>query len=420
MRKKVVVRGNRFLRQLRDYQSSEPFRAAEVNENDLAAILFTSGSTGPPKGVCYDHGTFAAQVQMLKKNFGIKPGEQDLVTLPVFALFNPALGMTSVIPEMDPRKPAQADAGKLVAAMRKHKITSAFGSPVLWRKIADHCKTHSIELPSVRRIFLAGAAAPPALVQNLIPILPNARILAPYGATEALPLSVADANDILDMRKSTEQGEGSCLGKPLTNIDFRILPVCNSPIPNLDEVEELRQGEVGEIAVSGPVVTKSYYRMPGATFDSKVFDGERIFHRMGDLGYFDRKGYLRFLGRKAECVITSNGPLETERCEPIVNALDEVRRSALIGLGEGREKEPALVVEPEPNHFPQTMADKKQLAQTILEKIHEHERLRLIRLIFFEQSLPVDTRHNAKIHRLSLAHKGAIKARIAKAQAYLP
>ena len=141
---------------------------------------------------------------------------------------------------------------------------------------------------------------------------------------------------------------------------------------------------------------------------------------MGDLGYFDRKGYLRFLGRKAECVRTSDGPLETERCEPIVNALTEVHRSALIGLGEGREKEPALVVEPEPNHFPQTMADKKRLAKTILEKLHEHERLRLIRLIFFERSLPVDTRHNAKIHRLSLARKGAIRAKIAQAQAYLP
>ena len=418
--KKIVVRGNHFLRELRNHQSLEPLHAAEVNADDLAAILFTSGSTGPPKGVCYDHGTFAAQVQMLKKNFDIVTGEHDLVTLPVFALFNPALGMTSVIPDMDPRKPAQADAGKLVAAMQKHKITSAFGSPVLWRKIADHCEAHKVELPGIRRIFIAGAAAPPTLVQKLIPILPNARILAPYGATEALPLSVADADDILATRESTEQGEGSCLGKPLPNIDVRILPVCNSPIPNLDEVEELKDGEVGEIAVAGPVVTKSYYRMPGATFDSKVCDGKRILHRMGDLGYFDRKGYLRFLGRKAECVHTSDGPLETERCEPIVNALTEVHRSALIGLGEGREKEPALVVEPEPNHFPQTMADKKRLAKTILEKLHEHERLRLIRLIFFERSLPVDTRHNAKIHRLSLARKGAIKAKIAQAQAYLP
>jgi acyl-CoA synthetase (AMP-forming)/AMP-acid ligase II len=233
-------------------------------------------------------------------------------------------------------------------------------------------------------------------------------------------LSVADADDILETRESTEQGEGSCLGKPLPNIDVRILPVCNSPIPNLDEVEELKDGEVGEISVAGPVVTKSYYRMPGATYDSKVCDGKRILHRMGDLGYFDRKGYLRFLGRKAECVRTSDGPLETERCEPIVNALTEVRRSALIGLGENREKEPALVVEPEPNHFPQTMADKKRLAKTILEKLHEHERLRLIRLIFFERSLPVDTRHNAKIHRLSLARKGSIKAKVAQAQAYLP
>jgi len=420
VKKNIVVRGNHFLRELRNHQSSKTLDAAAVKAGDLAAILFTSGSTGPPKGVCYDHGTFAAQVQMLKKNFDIEDGEQDLVTLPVFALFNPALGMTSVIPDMDPRKPAQADSGKLVATMQKYNITSAFGSPVLWRKIAAHCETHTIELPNIRRIFIAGAAAPPALVQKLITILPNARILAPYGATEALPLSVADANDILETRESTEKGEGSCLGKPLPNIDVRILPVCNSPIPNLDEIEEVRDGEVGEIVVAGPVVTECYHRMPGATFDSKVCDGKRIFHRMGDLGYFDRKGYLRFLGRKVECIRTSNGPLETERCEPIVNALKEVRRSALIGLGESREKDPALVVEPEPEYFPKTIADKKLLAKTILEKLHAHKRLCLIKLIFFERGLPVDTRHNAKIHRLSLARKGKMKAKIAQAQAYLP
>lgn len=417
--KKVVVRGKSFLRELRNYQSEEPFLAAEVKRDDLAAILFTSGSTGPPKGVCYDHGTFSEQVRMLKENFGIEAGEKDLVTLPVFALFNPALGMTSVIPEMDPRKPAKADAGKLVATIRNHKITSAFGSPVLWRKISDHCQTNGIELADVRRIFIAGAAAPPTLVQKLIPILPNARILAPYGATEALPLSVADADDILAMRESSERGNGSCLGKPLPNIDVRILPICNSPIPNLDEVEELKDGEVGEITVAGPVVTKSYYRMPGATFDSKVSNGQTIFHRMGDLGYFDKEGYLRFLGRKAECIHTSNGPLETERCEPIVNALTEVRRSALIGLGKDQEKEPAVVVEPETNHFPQTLADKKRLAKTILEKLHTQERLRSIRLIFFKRSLPVDTRHNAKIHRLSLARQALMKGNVAKAQAYM-
>ena len=160
--------------------------------------------------------------------------------------------------------------------------------------------------------------------------------------------------------------------------------------------------------------------MPGATFDSKVNDGQTIFHRMGDLGYFDRRGYLRFLGRKAECVHTSDGPLETERCEPIVNALTEVRRSALIGLGKDREKEPALVVEPEPDHFPQTMSDRKRLAKTILVKLHEHERLHSISLIFFERSLPVDTRHNAKIDRLSLARKSTIKAKVAQAQSYMP
>tara|TARA_Y100000588_G_scaffold348025_1_gene397264 strand:- start:35 stop:1408 length:1374 start_codon:yes stop_codon:yes gene_type:complete len=417
---KIVVRGKHFLRKLSDHQSSKPFQAAEVKRDDLAAILFTSGSTGPPKGVCYDHGTFFSQVLMLKKNFGIDTGEKDLVTLPVFALFNPALGMTSVIPEMDPRKPAKADAAKLVTAIRNHKITSAFGSPILWRKITDYCEFHKVKLPHIRRIFIAGAAAPPALIQKLIPILPNARILAPYGATEALPLSVADANDILATRKSTEQGEGSCLGKPLPNIDIRILPICNAPIPNIKGVNELEKGEVGEITVAGAIVTKSYYRMPGATFDSKVYDGQKIFHRMGDLGYFDKEGFLRFLGRKAECIHTPNGPLETERCEPIVNTLKEVRRSALIGLGKNREKEPAVVVEPEPNHFPKNPVERKRLAKTILEKLQEQERLRSIRLVFFERALPVDTRHNAKIDRLSLARKNTKKAKITQALAYMP
>ena len=406
---KIVVRGGSFLRKLHVHRSAKLFPAAEVTPDTLAAILFTSGSTGPPKGVCYDHGIFAAQVKMLQENFGITLGETDLATLPVFALFNPALGMTTVVPNMDPRHPAQADAGKLTDAIQKHKVANAFGSPVLWRKLADHCETHDLTLPSIRRAFLAGAAASPNLVERLVPLLPNARILIPYGATEALPVSVCDAAEVLAVRRRTERGEGSCLGKPLPGMDVHILPICNSPLPDLDEIAPLSPGEVGEITVGGPVVTKCYDQMPGATFDAKVRDGDRILHRMGDLGYLDKEGFLWFLGRKTECILTQDGPLETERAEPIANALKKVRRSALVGLGDDREKEPALVVEPEPNHFPRNATEEKTFATAILDALHEHKRLRCIRRIFFERTFPVDTRHNAKIHRLSLARKWARK-----------
>src|SRR5690606_38103223 len=116
------------------------FPMAETGAEDLAAILFTSGSTGPAKGVCYKHRMFAAQVEMIREQYGIEPGEVDLPMLPVFALFNPALGMTTVIPEMNPSRPATVDPAKIVGAIRQCGVTNSFGSPVLWTKIGRYCR----------------------------------------------------------------------------------------------------------------------------------------------------------------------------------------------------------------------------------------------------------------------------------------
>jgi len=106
---------------------------------DLAAILFTSGSTGAPKGVCYGHGMFEAQIRLIREAYGIEPGEVDLPLLPVFALFNPALGLTTIVPEIDPRRPAAADPAAIVQAIRQENVTNSFGSPTLWRKIGGYC-----------------------------------------------------------------------------------------------------------------------------------------------------------------------------------------------------------------------------------------------------------------------------------------
>ena len=411
VRTKVIFSCGNFLRKLDPHRHDAPLNVANVACEDLAAILFTSGSTGPPKGVSYEHGTFASQINLLKENFGIPHGETDLVTLPVFALFNPALGMKSVIPDMNPRHPAKAKAENLVNAILKHEVNSTFGSPIIWKKLAAHCETENIVLPSIKRIFLAGVAVPPSLVERLVPLLPNARIFMPYGATEALPVSVCDAKEALAVRSSTERGEGTCLGKPLPSIDIHMLPVRNSPIPNLSEVEPVPIGEVGEITVGGPVVTKRYHRMPGATFDAKVYHENQTLHRMGDLGYFDKGGRLRFLGRKAERVLTAEGPLETERAEPIANKLSKVRRSALVGIGSGQKQEPVIVIEPKPGHFPRNGEEEKSFSESILNDLHEHEHLRSIKRIFFEKRFPVDSRHNAKIHRLALARKWSKKAK---------
>ncbi len=376
-------------------------------DKDLAAIVFTSGSTGSPKGVRYLHRNFNAQIQTLEREFGIQKGEVDMVTLPIFSLFNPALGVTSVIPEMNPRKPAKANAEKLVQTILDHQVTSAFCSPVIGKKISDYCQKHGVRLKSVQRIMLAGAPVTPKVVHRLASYLPSGKIFIPYGATEALPVSYSNHNQISRLSQSIINGEGSCLGKPINDVSIQLMPVKNSPIPNQDEDEIIpvtTKFETGEICVSGICVTDGYDQMPGATRDARFKFNSKTYHRMGDLGYWDDEGNLRFLGRKAECVQTKFGPLETERCEPIINNLSGVHRCALIGIGTERIQEPCLVVE-----LSNDKSNITNLSKRIYSIIEENFVQFGMRRLFFQRRLPVDARHNAKIHRLALSQKWSKK-----------
>ena len=369
----------------------------------LAAILFTSGSTGAPKGVCYTHGMFDAQREIVRDFYGIRPGEIDLPLLPIFALFNPALGMTTVTPEMNPSKPASLDPEKIVRAIRQNGVTNSFGSPILWRKIAEYCDARSKTLPTVRRILCAGTAVPPSLMKLLKKVLPNAEIHSPYGATENLPVSDISASDVLSATGTlTEHGRGTCTGKILPQNRVRIIPVCDDAVETFDNVPVLPSGTPGEICVCGPTTTREYFNNVPATRAAKIFDRTdgSVWHRMGDVGYIDAEGKLWFLGRKAERVETASGTLFTESCEPIFNTHPDVFRSALIGLGKRGNETPAVVVELRAG------TPKKRHAAILgeLQKLAESsETARAVKRFFiFPKKFPVDVRHNAKIHRLTL------------------
>lgn len=369
----------------------------------LAAILFTSGSTGAPKGVCYTHGMFDAQREIVRDFYAIRPGEIDLPLLPIFALFNPALGMTTVTPEMNPSKPASLDPEKIVRAIRQNSVTNSFGSPILWRKIAEYCEARNETLPTVRRILCAGTAVPPSLMKLLKKVLPNAEIHSPYGATENLPVSDISASEVLSATGTlTEHGRGTCTGKILPQNRVRIIPVCDEAVETFDDVSVLPTGTPGEICVCGPTTTREYFNNIPATRAAKIFDRSdgSVWHRMGDVGYIDAEGKLWFLGRKAERVETAAGTLFTESCEPIFNTHPNVFRSALIGLGKRGNETPAVVVELRPgtpkNRHAAILNDLQKLAET-------SETTRAIKRFFiFPKKFPVDVRHNAKIHRLTL------------------
>ncbi|MDR2845156.1 MAG: AMP-binding protein [Puniceicoccales bacterium] len=414
VRVRICIGGVKFAGAVRAGASALPAAGRPLfaaTDGTDAAVLFTSGSTGAPKGVRYTHGMLDAQLALVRDSYGIEAGEVDLPMLPVFALFNPALGTTTVTPEMDPSHPARVDPEKIIRAITQNGVTYSFGSPALWAKIARHCEQRGLSLPSVRRVLIAGAPVPVRLLRALRTVLPNAEVHTPYGATEVLPVTSISGTEVLnDTWQETVQGKGTCVGRPLRGVSVALIPVCDGPLRDLAAAGTVATGAVGEIIVKSASCTREYDNNAAATALAKIPDGTGgVWHRMGDLGRFDATGRLWFLGRKAERVTTPAGPLYTESCEAVFNTHPRVFRTALIGLGKTGEQEPALVVEPFAEAFPRGAAARACFEAELAALAQTQEVTRGIRRFFFEKKFPVDVRHNAKIHRLKLREKYSAK-----------
>ncbi|MET0893988.1 MAG: olefin beta-lactone synthetase [Pseudoxanthomonas sp.] len=375
---------------------------ADTAADETAGILFTSGSTGVPKGVVYRHRHFVAQVELLRNAFGMQPGGVDLPTFPPFALFDPALGLTSIIPDMDPTRPASADPSKLLHAINQFGVTQLFGSPALMRVLADHGE----KLSGVQRVTSAGAPVPPEVVERIRALLPeDAQFWTPYGATECLPVAVIEGRELQDTRAETETGAGTCVGRPVAPNEVRIIAIDDAPIAHWADTTPVAQGSVGEITVAGPTATDSYFNRDAATRAAKIseslVDGsERIVHRMGDVGYFDAQGRLWFCGRKTQRVETAQGPLYTEQVEPVFNTHPDVRRTALVGIGEVGSQVPVLCYELQAGVASRRRAAiQDELRQMAARHPHTVGISRFLRHAGF----PVDIRHNAKIGLEKLA-----------------
>jgi acyl-CoA synthetase (AMP-forming)/AMP-acid ligase II len=412
LRTRVTVGGSAW-RQALAAIAATPRPLATVSPETLAAILFTSGSTGAPKGVCYTHGMFDAQIELVRSTYDIRPGETDMAMLPLFALFNPALGATTVTPLLDPSKPLAADPAPLVSALIAEKVTRSFGSPAIWSKVADHCESRGLTLPDLRLLLIAGAPVSGELLAKLRTIAPHCETHTPYGATECLPVTTITATELLgEARQLALRGQGTCVGRPVSGVEIRVIRETDGAIATLTEALTCAPGEIGEIIATGPSVTREYDGLPEATRLAKIADGDRIWHRMGDLGSLDAEGRLFFFGRRVEKVRTVEGDLPTESFEPAFRQHPQAFRCALIGLGDAPRQTPALVVEPRAGSFPATDADRERLVAELRELAKVNPASVCVKHIVFQRALPVDVRHNAKIHRLQLAKEWS--ARLAR------
>ncbi len=383
-----------------------PLTPPSTTASDLAAILFTSGSTGAPKGVLYTHGIFDAQSAIFETDFNIEPGEVDLSAFPLFSLFSVAIGATVVVPDMDATKPAFVDGAKILEAIHDQGVTYAFGSPAFWHRVTGYCEAHGQTMPSLRRVLMAGAPCPVALLERVLKLVPEgADAFTPYGATECLPITLPSARRLLAKGAATETaaGKGTYVGRPVSKTEVRIIAIDDRPIAQLDDATVLPAGQIGEIVVRSPVTTQGYHRRPADDAKAKMQgDGSRLWHRMGDVGYLDDEGNLWFCGRKSHRLETSDGPMYTVCCEAIYNQHPRVYRSALVGVGERGAQRPVIIIECTPEGCPTGDREEDALRETLLAWGGKSPLTAGIDTLLFHRSFPVDARHNAKIRREDL------------------
>jgi len=375
--------------------------------DDPAAIIFTTGSTGPPKGVLYRHGNFDRQVDEIRDAYGIRPGEVDVSCFPLFALFNCAMGVTTVLPRMDFTRPAAADPRNVLAAINDNRATQSFGSPAVWKSVGLHCERTGERLPTLRRVLSAGAPVHAPVLRRMRACLPpDATVHTPYGATEALPVASIESSEVLNETAArTDAGGGVCVGRRFPGIEWKVLRIVDAPIETMADAEELPAGEIGELVVRGPAVTGEYVGRPRANALGKIADGKTVWHRLGDAGYLDEQGRFWFCGRVAHRVTTLAGTMFTIPCEAIFNVHAAVNRTALVGVGPPGQQRPVMIAEP--NEDQKSWRSNPPWAPALLADL-----LRLgaanpltagIRDFLFHPAFPVDIRHNAKIFREKLA-----------------
>ncbi len=390
--------------QLRQTSLSDftPFQAAA---SDSAAIIFTTGSTGPPKGVHYCHQNFYHQVLQIQQQYNIEVGEKDLPAFPLFGLFNAAMGVATILPDMDPTRPANVTPDNIITPIQDWEISQSFGSPALWETVGRYCETQDIQMPSLRRVLSAGAPVPPRVLQRIRNAMaPDGEMHTPYGATESLPVASISATEVLEETAAkSATGRGTCVGEHFPGIEWRVIEIQDGALADIEDARQLPDGEIGELIVRGPVVTSHYVTHEKETRLHKINDGDSFWHRMGDVGYLDDMERFWFCGRKSHRVQLADRTLFTIPTEAIFNQHPKIYRSAVVRVEDKGVAEAAIIVECWEEFRVMEAAEKTHLVEELKELAENHALTSCIKHVLIRDALPVDIRHNAKIFREKLA-----------------
>ena len=363
-----------------------------VGADAVAAVVFTSGATGPAKGVVYRHGQLQAQLEVLRAAYGLRTDDRLVAAFPPFALYGPALGMASAVP--DARAPGDLSAPVLADAAAAVDATVVFASPAALRSVAASARGltagRRAALGRIRLVVSAGAPVPAALLHALRDVLPGADFHTPYGMTEALPVTDVSLAEI----DAAGPGNGVCVGPLLPGVALRLSPL--SPLGTPDGPLTDTPGVTGEICVRAAHVKDRYDQLWATEHATSRDPG---WHRTGDVGHLDDKGMLWIEGRLGHVIATAHGPVTPVGIEQRVQAVAGVEAAAAVGVGpRGTQQVVVVVVSRGPSR-----PGAPRLAPEPLTAAVRAAADVAVAAVLQTDALPVDIRHASKIDRSRVA-----------------
>ncbi|MFD5213599.1 alpha/beta fold hydrolase [Microbacterium sp. NPDC058345] len=388
---------------LGDMVGSDAVDSAQPGPDDEAAILFTSGSTGPAKGVVYRHRQLSALRDVLARHFDVTPDSGIVTGFAPFALLGPALGTRSATPDMDVSSPRTLTASAVAAAVRESEAGIVFLSPAAILNVVATAggltREDRGDLDRVRTFLSTGAPIGAGMLASASALMPNATPHVPYGMTECLLVTDVTLDEIRSA--GGEPDTGVCVGTPIGA--NRVLISALDPDGRATGAPSPRPAVLGEIVVSAPHLKDRYDRLwvtdraaGRETGSESGADGVR-WHRTGDIGHLDGRGRLWIEGRLSHVIVTASGPVAPVGPEQDVESVSAVRRAAVVGVGPDGLRQAVAVVE--------TLGriDRPGLADPgLTAAVRASTALPLVAVLAVRR-LPTDIRHNSKIDRSRLS-----------------